>query len=48
VFALSTASSHHQANHHGCSLHSADSDKSEKMEEIIAINSSNEAEITKT
>jgi hypothetical protein len=42
------ANNHHQANHRGYSLHSADSDKSEKAERIIVINSSNEAEIPKT
>jgi hypothetical protein len=45
VFVLSMANNHHQANHHGCSLHSADLDKSEEIEQIIVINSSNETEI---
>jgi hypothetical protein len=48
VFASSTVNNHRQANRHGYSLHSADSDKSEKAEQIIVINGSNKAEIPKT
>jgi hypothetical protein len=42
------ANNHPQVNHHGCSLHSADSDKSEKMKQIIVINNSNESKTPKT